>query len=194
MVQGERMRRRPFRPGRPHRAPGARTRISLVVRRRLERARHLVEQQHFVEAAEIYGQLARGAYARGRVRPGIHMDLQAGRCYLLGDDVANAKAAAMRAVRRADAFGRPRLSQPLVTKVIHHLEQNGGDAEGFREEIASVLGTVDFQQTSSPQRRSEKRLPGSCPACSAPLHPDEIEWVADDRVTCPYCGTIVLAE
>ena len=188
-------RRRPFGPRRPRRGPTrARPLVPPVVRRRLERARRLVEQQHFLEAAGIYDQLARGAYAHGRIRPGIHMDLQAGRCYLLGDDVENAQTIAVRAAHRSSAFGRPHLCQALVMKIDHHLERNGGDAEGFREEIASVLGTTDFQQADGFQRRFEKRLPGSCPACSAPLHPEETEWVADDRVTCPYCGTIVLAE
>ncbi len=188
------MRRQPFRrrPGR--RAPAARPSVPPAVRRRLARARGAVEQRRFVEAGGIYKDLARSAYAHGRIRPGIHMSLEAGRCYLRANDLEKARTTVLRVARRAAEVGRPGLCRPLAERIVQRLEQAGHEADAFREEIAALLGSSEPRQTSGVGRRTAGTLPGSCPACSAPLHPEEIEWVADDRVTCPYCGTIVVAE
>jgi hypothetical protein len=67
-------------------------------------------------------------------------------------------------------------------------------AEAFGAEIRALLGKADFVSEEQSQVSEVRRLPPDCPACHAPLHPDELTWVAEDRVTCPFCGTIVLAE
>jgi hypothetical protein len=36
-------------------------------------------------------------------------------------------------------------------------------------------------------------LPERCPACSAPLRPDEIRWYNPSVAQCTYCGTTVKA-
>ena len=189
------MRRRPFRRRPVRRGRGARPPIPPVARRRLARARQAIEQGRFIEAARIYEELARGAYAHGRIRPGIHVDLEAARCYLRGDDLDGAQTTALRASERAIALGRPGLCRPLVEQVAHRLEQEGRDAAAFREKIAAVLeAPVSHPLLKPGTRDAQQHLPGSCPACSAPLHPEALEWVAEDRVACPYCGSIVVAE
>lgn len=196
------MQRRPFRPRPvpPRRRP-RRHRRPVVSRsqRMLVRAQRYVEQEKYLQAAEIYDRLAQGAYARARVRPGIHMDLEAARCYLQGADLDAAKARVLRAGRRGKALGLvyPRRGQALLEQVAQRLEATGraADAAQLRTEAAALLGDAWAEREVDSDQRSLKRtLPGSCPACSAPLHPDSLTWVAEDRVTCPYCGSVVIAE
>lgn len=188
-----RRRRRQIGPPRPSRRP--RPPVPPPVRRRFLRAQRFIEQGNFIEAAGIYERLARAAYDRARVRPGLHMSLEAVRCYLLADDVERAKAIVLQVAQRAKDLGLPKLCWPLVDRIVQRLEAEGLDSESFREEITAVLGSFEAQPVPEIGRHAaQKSLPGSCPACSAPLHPEEIDWVAEDRVACPYCGSIVVAE
>ena len=193
------MRRRPFRL-RPLRPRPVRPRVPPVVRRALAQAQRLVAAGKFNEAAAIYDRLAQEAYARGRRRPGLHMDLEAGRAYLQAADVDQAQKRARRATQNALQIARPGLVMPLVEEITRHLEAQGDPeaARRFREEIKALLqeqriATGGF--TGEPQQRvPRKTLPGHCPACHAPLRPDEVEWLADDRVSCPFCGSVVVAD
>jgi hypothetical protein len=65
-------------------------------------------------------------------------------------------------------------------------------AEAFRTESDALFGTAQTVVAASSHQK--RRLPPDCPACHAPLHPDDLTWLEDDRVACPFCGTIVLAE
>ncbi|MEA3396544.1 MAG: hypothetical protein U9R05_03685 [Chloroflexota bacterium] len=192
------MRRRPFRL-RPLRPRPVRPRVPPVVRRALAQAQRLIAAGKFREAAAIYDRLAQEAYARGRLRPGLHMDLEAGRAYLQAADVNQAQERAQRATQNALQIARPGLVMPLVEEITRHLEAQGDPeaAQRFREEIEALLQ----EQRGAPggfigeaRRVPRKTLPGHCPACHAPLRPDEVEWLADDRVSCPFCGSVVVAE
>ncbi len=196
------MHRRSFRSRHvpPRRRP-RRNRNPVVSRsqRMLVRAQRYVEQEKYLQAAEIYDRLARGAYTRARIRPGIHMDLEAARCYLQGADLDAARARVLRAGHRGKASGLfyPRRGQALLEQIAQRLEATGrtADAAQLRTEAAEILGDAWAErEVNSDQRSLERTLPGSCPACSAPLHPDSLTWVAEDRVTCPYCGSVVVAE
>ena len=186
------MRRRSRLPRRPRRRPQS---VPAPVRRALRRARHLQEAADYSGAAQIYDRLARSAYARRRLRPGIHMDLEAGRCYLEAGETATARRCALRAARYAQRLRQPGLARPLAEAVTARLSvEDPQVAEAFGAEIRALLGKADFVSEEQSQVSEVRRLPPDCPACHAPLHPDELTWVAEDRVTCPFCGTIVLAE
>ncbi len=192
------MRRRPFRL-RPLRPRPVRPRVPPVVRRALAKAQRLVADRKFREAAAIYDRLAQEAYARGRLRPGLHMDLEAGRAYLQAADVNQAQERARRATQNALQITRPGLVLPLVGEITRHLEAQGDPeaARHFREGIEALLQeqrSAPGGFIGEPRRAPRKTLPGHCPACHAPLRPDEVEWLADDRVSCPFCGSVVVAE
>ena len=192
------MRRRPFRL-RPLRPRPIRPRVPPVVRRALAQAQRLIADGKFREAAAIYDRLAQEAYARGRRRPGLHMDLEAGRAYLQAADVDQSQERARRATQNALQIARPGLAMPLVEKITRHLEAQGAPeaARHFREEIETLLQEqrgAPGGSSGEPGRASRKTLPGHCPACHAPLRLDEVEWLADDRVSCPFCGSVVVAD
>ncbi len=192
------MRRRPFRL-RPLRPRPVRPRIPPVVQRALAEAQRLIASGKFREAAAIYDRLSQEAYARGRLRPGLHMDLEAGRAYLQAADVDQAQKRARRAVQNALQIARPGLVMPLVEGITRHLEAQGDPeaARSFREEIEALLQEQRVAPggfIGEPRRAPRKTLPGHCPACHAPLRPDEVEWLADDRVSCPFCGSVVVAD
>lgn len=202
------MRRRPFRPRPPRpRGPG-RPRplrpgvIPPVVRRALANAQRLRDAGRHLEAASIYDRLALEAYERSRLRAGIHMDLEAGRSYLQGEQVQRAQERARRALRHALRIHRPALVLPLIAAIVRHLEEAGQveEAQQFREEMDSTIegraGTPypagEVEATAVETRRP--KLPTNCPSCQAPLRPDEVEWVGSDRCSCPFCGSIVVAQ
>ena len=192
------MRRRPFRL-RPLRPRSVRPRVPPVVQRALAQAQRLIAAGKFREAAAIYDRLAREAYARGRLRPGLHMNLEAGRAYLQAADVDQAQERVRRAMQNALQIARPGLALPLVEKITRHLEAQGAPAAArrFREEIEALLQEQRVALggfPGEPGRAPRKTLPGHCLACHAPLRPDEVEWLADDRVSCPFCGSVVVTE
>ncbi|MGC9399175.1 MAG: hypothetical protein ACP5HM_08560 [Anaerolineae bacterium] len=192
-----RRRSRSFRRPAPLQRP--RRPVPPVVRRMLMRAHRAAEKGQYAEAAEVYDRLAREAYTRARVRPGVHMDLEAARCYLRSGEVDAARARLSRAAHRAVVVGYPLRCRPLVEQIVQRLEAAGrpGEAAQFHSEMAELLQTLAPEPSEVPTSASRSvppRLPGSCPACSAPLHPEDLTWVAADRVTCPYCGTVVVAE
>ncbi|MBN1260685.1 MAG: hypothetical protein JXB35_08395 [Anaerolineae bacterium] len=192
------MMRRPFRPLRPRiPGPGVRPAVPPIVRQALSRAQHLLQAGRFLEAAAIYNRLASEAYQRNRHRAGVQMDVETARAFLNGGDLAQAQARVRRAVRYIHELNLPAVPVfPLLEQICRQLESQGdvARAQAFREEILGLLPERPAPVSERAHTPQRKKLPGSCPACYAPLHPDELEWVADDRVSCPFCGTIVVPE
>ncbi|MFP4345659.1 MAG: hypothetical protein ACLFU8_13275 [Anaerolineales bacterium] len=188
------MRRSPFRPG-PRRPLGSRggRRLPPVVRRALVNAQRLLDLGQHAQAAAVYDRLATEAYARGRVRAGVQMDLEAGRAYLRADLVDQAQARARRAVERSGELGHAGLVRSLVEGIVRRLEARGDStaAQSFRAEMEARWETESPPPTAAQARTA--RLPAHCPACRAPLRLDEVEWSAEDRATCPFCGSVVVA-
>jgi len=48
-----------------------------------------------------------------------------------------------------------------------------------------------FSSSPPPPAAARSWLPTRCPACGAPLTPNEANWLASDRAECPYCHTIL---
>lgn len=189
------MRHRPFRP-RPRRPLGPQwgKRQAPFVRRALMNAQRLLDLGQYARAASVYYRLATEAYARGRVRAGVQMDLEAGRAYLRADLLEQAQERARQAAERAQALGRGVVVRPLVEGIVRQLEAHGNAtaAQRLREELEAWVGAPSSESAVREERRAS--LPGQCPACRAPLRSDEVEWSGEDRVTCPFCGSVVVAE
>lgn len=193
--------RRLLRPGARRLGAGSGMLVPPGVRQALGEARqHLLDGQP-LQAAAIYDRLALEAYNHGRPRPGVQMDLEAARAFLAGGDAVSAQQRALRALRFVLQVGRPVSVLPLIGRIMVYLESQGQTAEAqqFRAEVDKLLGerglAFDAVRQAAPVAPAKPgKLPGQCPACGAPLHPDELEWVGDDRVTCAFCGSIVVAE
>lgn len=164
------------------------------VRRALARAQRLREQGDFLAAAAIYDRLAQEALTRDRQRAGLQMTLEAARSYLRGEAWDEALKRARQAAEQARELGRPALVVPLARRLVHYLDEHGETerAERFRAEMEDLFGQHVGRVPAV--EAAARRLPASCPACHAPLYPEEVTWLAADRATCSFCGSIVLAE
>ena len=158
------------------------------------------------KAAGIYVRLADEAYARGRIRPGVQMDIEATRAYLAAEELDRAQARALHALEYLLAAGKlPHRAKPAVERVIAAMAAQGAEdaAHAFRQRAEALLEKYGHSwdkltdvPVGDPRSRGGQlrgTLPAQCPSCHAPLRSDEVEWVGDDRATCAYCGSIVLA-
>ncbi|MCJ7548430.1 MAG: hypothetical protein MUQ30_01970 [Anaerolineae bacterium] len=200
-------RRRLFRPRGPGpgRRPGQPT-VPPMVRHALEHAQRAMQEGVPDRAARIYVRLADEAYADGRIRPGVQMDIEATRAFLAAQEFDRAQARALHALEYLLAAGRlPHRAKPAVERVAAAMTAQGDKdaAPAFRQRVEALLEVYGHSwdelaagpggDPRSPAGRARGRLPAQCPSCYAPLRSDEAEWVEEDRATCTYCGTIVLA-
>lgn len=182
---------RPARPG----VPG-------VVHQALMRANRAMATGAHADAARIYGRLADEAKRRGRLRPGVAMDLEAVRAHLAAGDYDGAQHRATHAlIWLLDAHKLPWQICNAVDRIATAMERAGavGEAGAFRARVVGILEThgyrwEDLLAGPPAGTRPTGRLPAACPACAAPLRSDELEWLEPDRVQCTYCGSVVLAE
>ncbi len=189
--------RRRFPRARFRRPQQLRPSVPPPVRRALTRAQRLREQGDFLAAAAIYDRLAQEALARDRQRAGLQMTLEAARSYLRGAAGDEALKRARQAAEHARELGRPPLVAPLARWKVRYLDEHGEAerAARFRAEMEDVLGQrVGRGPAAESAPAAARRLPASCPACRAPLYPEEVTWLAAERATCPFCGSVVLAE
>ena len=79
----------------------------------------------------------------------------------------------------------------LLARMLQVLERKNyyEQAVELRAEGTALLG-AKVKRPSSPQAA----LPTLCPACSAPLRSDEVEWIDAQSAACAYCGSRVRAE
>lgn len=199
-------RRRPIRARRPGPLRNPRQpAVPPVVRRALERAQRALATGTPDEAARIYIRLADEAYARGRLRPAVQMDLEATRACLAGQDFAGAQTRALHALERLLVAGRhPHRVKPAVERIAAAMTAQGAEdqARDFRQRVAELLAAHGHSwddlaaapdgPAALPATASHGRLAAQCPSCYAPLRPDEVEWVEVDRARCTYCGSIIL--
>jgi len=123
--------------------------------------------------------------------------LQAARCYLELKNTERADQEDLRALRLFLRAHRPRKVRRLLPKMVAALEKHGRheEAEELRKRAEELQGRVRARVGAGPGRGPVRRgtLPGKCPACGAPVKPNEANWVGRDAAECPYCGSIVTA-
>lgn len=188
------------------RRPGYRPRTSAprrvppVVRQALMRAARAQERGDFVQVARIYQRLADEAFARGLVRPGAHMELEAARAWLLGRKPLEARERALHVLELTLEAGHPpHAVLRVLTQIGVALSAQGAmhEAEALNEQVDRMLSAHRFsrEQLEGEVRSTQEmgQLPARCPSCYAPLRTDEVVWIEPGRAECPYCGTVVLA-
>ncbi len=154
----------------------------------LQEANFAFSKGEYGRAAELFEQIARVADGRGGPRaPLFH--LQAGRARVLAGQaslgIPSLKRGLELLARRAQF---PRLYQ-FGTRIVHELNERGLKNEAA--EIEAWLKSVLPEMQSFEIPFKKPLLPAQCPACGAPLRPDEVEWLDETTAGCGYCGSPV---
>ncbi len=181
---------------------GAGSGAGVGMNRPLMRATRLKQNGNFRMAAELFERLSETAQQRGRPKRAGHLYLQAAHCRLLagqrdrGIELLNQ---GMHLLEQTQSWPALHRIGPIMVSELERL----GYAEAARtlqawlEQVlkghpmpavqpAGILpGAPGAAQAYSP------RLPASCPACGAPVRPDQTSWIDNQTAECLYCGGIL---
>lgn len=154
----------------------------------LQEAHFAYSKGEYGLAADLFEQIARAADGRGAPRaPLFH--LQAGRARILAGQTALGISSLRRGLELLAERGQYQRLNEAGQRTIRELRERGlsEEASAIETWLASVLPAAFTPQP--PSRRPV--LPTHCPACGAPLRPDEVEWLDDITAACGYCGSPV---
>jgi hypothetical protein len=146
---------------------------------------------NYLEAASALEQLARAAEARGGPRaPLFH--IQAGRARIMAGQPAPAMESLERGLGLFAVRGQSAKLGNFGARLVADLHQRGLVEEaGWLTDYLREL-SPGFQ-APAPLTASPKQplLPTHCPACGAPLRPDEVDWLDAATAECAFCGSPV---
>jgi hypothetical protein len=162
----------------------------------LQRANEFMAIGDYQSAAIAFEQLARAAEGRGGPRaPIFHM--QEGRARIMA---GRNNAGVMAFKHGLDLLAQRGEFQRLFntgTRITGELNERGlaseaAEIETWFKALLPANSTGDF----TPEAASGKKpiLPTHCPACGAPVRPDEVEWLDDVTAECVFCGSPVRGE
>jgi hypothetical protein len=160
----------------------------------LRRANQLLSAGSYAEASSAFEQLARAAEARGGPRAAF-FHIQAGRAQVLAGQVAEGVEQLERGLGLFATRGQQFKAANVGMRIIQELNARGlkkeaGQVTDYLRELFPEFGERPTE--AAPAKRPP--LPTHCPACGAPLRPDEVEWVDDRAAMCEYCGSPVHGE
>lgn len=162
------------------------------------RARKLLHEGRFAEAAEAFDRLARGAEEREMLARAGQLNLEAARCYLRLDDLDSAYERAREGLGLFGEAGRPDRVREQALRIIRALREKGRqeEAEELKKELEALMGPLPPGLRRRPMPAPEpiivrEELPEKCPHCSAPLKDEEVDWVGPHTAECPCCGGAV---
>ncbi|MFH1185716.1 MAG: hypothetical protein V1755_11875 [Chloroflexota bacterium] len=160
----------------------------------LIRSNGLLAAGQYAQAADGLEQLARAADARGARRAPV-LYLEAGRARIMAAQAAQGLDLIQRGLELMAASGLARRLARPGNRLITELHELGFDQEArqitaFLKDFAPDLNAA----VDSPAAVRRPHLPTRCPACAAPVRPDEVEWLDETTAECPYCGSAVREE
>jgi len=163
----------------------------------LQKANQLMAGGHYVLAAEIYEQFARGALSRNGPRAPWFF-LQAGHARILAGQVPAGMAHIRQGLALIAGLGQPQRLYHAGMRFVTELKARNLSSEAKEIEdyltktlpAGFVAGTVAATATEKPK----PILPTNCTGCGGPIRSDEVEWVDDVTAECPYCGSALRAE
>ena len=144
-------------------------------------------------AAELYERIAQTADDRGGPRAPI-LHLQAGRSRVYAGQTALGMPSLQRGLELFAQRGQLDKLQNAASRVVSELKERGLTKEAA--EIEALLKGVapSTPAITEPVPVKKPILPTHCPACGAPLRPDEVEWLDEVTAECGYCGSPVREE
>ena len=144
---------------------------------------------NFTEAAAIFDRLAEGALARG-LPEAPRLTLKAAEAHLKAGHIEDARERALHGLEMLANTNRWPALHRAGEQAVALLNAQGETAlaEEIQQAVEKWLAAAPPmpQQPQQSQQRAHA-LPATCPACGAPVHPDEVTWEGD-RAFCPYCG------
>jgi hypothetical protein len=149
----------------------------------------------YADAALIYERLARTA-SDLELRQAPHLYLQTARACLLAGRSEPADNLLRQGLDLLAESGRWVAFDRIGRRIVAELTSLGypAQAEALQAWLGQRLQTAPAFAVSAaayPTGAHRSSLPPQCPACGAPLRPDEVEWLAEDRAECAYCGSVV---
>ncbi len=171
-------RQRPPRPARPRPA----------VQQQLRRAHAHLMAGNFTEAAAIFDRLAEGALARG-LPEAPRLTLKAAEAHLKAGNTEAARERALRGLEMLANTNRWPALRRAGEQAVALLNAQGETALAaeIQQAVEKWLAAAPPMPQQHPHPSRARPLPATCPACGAPVHPDDVTWEAD-RAFCPYCG------
>ena len=186
------------RPGHPGRSdqPG-RSGPAPVVLRALRRVHRQLASGQYAQAYPTLKRLAEDAAEAGMPVQAATLYAQAARARLemaapgaqnAAWDAVELEQNALHLLYDAEQIAR---AQMLLAEMLRLLERKryAEQAIELRAQGTALLG-ARIQRPPPPQAA----LPERCPACSAPLRADEVEWTGERRAECVYCGSAIRVE
>jgi hypothetical protein len=161
----------------------------------LLKSNQLLASGKYAEAADGFEELARAAENRGGPRaPQFY--LEAGRARVLAGDTPQGVQLLDRGLRLLAASGASLRLRRAGRRIVAELAARGLDqeAEHIRHSLAEVGAETSMSAPEQSRRAGRPTLPVHCPACGAPVHPDEVDWLDDVTAECEYCGTPIRPE
>ncbi|MBC7227821.1 MAG: zinc ribbon domain-containing protein [Thermoflexales bacterium] len=157
---------------------------------KLLQANRLLASGDYPAAAEALEQLAQGAERRG-LPQAAPLYLQAGHARILAGDTPTGMGSLRRGLALFVYTGRLQRAHRAGERIVAELRARGLTAEA--EEMATYLWSLlpAGSPAAGPEPSRRTRLPTHCPACGAPLRPDETDWLDEVTAECPYCGSPV---
>ena len=159
----------------------------------LQEANFSFDKGDYGRAAELYERIAQTADARGGPRAPI-LHLQAGRSRVYAGQTALGMPSLQRGLELFAQRGQLHKLQNAASRVVSELKERGLTKEAA--EIEALLKGVapSTPAITEPVPVKKPILPTHCPACGAPLRPDEVEWLDEVTAECGYCGSPVREE
>jgi hypothetical protein len=158
---------------------------------RLQRANRLMAEEAYIEAGNLFEELASGA-ARRRIPRAPQLFLQAGNAFIKAGKHEHGFDLLRRGLHLMERMGQYRRLPIVSQRVLNELESLGlvEERETLEKEIQQLLSQKGLS-FSTEIKEQKPRLPGKCPQCGGTVHPNEIEWIDDRTATCVYCGSIL---
>jgi len=188
--------RRPRRPLPPrrfdHRKPAARKVHPLLLR-----ANQLFSNGKYMEAANLYEKLAKGALDRGLPRAPL-LFLQAGKSLLATGRLKRGVVLAQRGLGLLADQNRWRELHQFGYRTVNVLNELGyeKEAQNMEEWLKARLpekeeAAIREHQAAAPNAKPD--FPVNCSACGARVHPDEVVMIDTTTAECSFCGSIIKA-
>jgi len=115
------------------------------MRRALARANHLMVEERFSDAADIFERLSGQARQRGMLGRAANLTLQASRARFVATDVESALDHAREAMRLFIRAGRPERVSPVLARMTAALREQGSSQKptGWSKRPSRHLGRLD---------------------------------------------------
>lgn len=166
-------------------------------------ANRLKDSGHPLRAAVIYERLAQLSITENRLRNTPFLLLQAGECYLIGQDFHRGYDLIRQGLKTLADAGRWNALSKSGNSAIDRLEVLGYAEAGreLRAWLEQVLKPVEDLIRRTPTGvadplaadwlKKNQRIPTKCPCCGANMRSNEVEWIDNVTVECVYCGSPV---